>query len=308
MNLSDLRGTHVEVTEVGPRDGLQNETISVSTRDKIAFVDALSQCGLGRIEVASFVSPAWVPQMADAAEVFTGIARVLGVTYAALTPNLKGLDRAMAAKADEVAIVTAATDTFSRKNTHGSLDDSLLHCTAVARRALDHGLRVRAYVSVAFGCPYEGDVPPAIVVTLTQRLLDMGAYEVAISDTVGVAHPGQVAALLDHLLNSTPSAQLALHVHDTRGTALANILTGLLAGLTRFDASAGGIGGCPYAPGASGNVAIDDLIYVLNGLGIETGVSLQGLAQASALIERCLGHPVPSRYVQAERASRRTPP
>lgn len=305
MSLLQLRGQRVVLTEVGPRDGLQNEATPVSTADKIAFVDALSQSGLRRIEVSSFVSPAWVPQMSDAADVFAGITRTPGVQYSALVPNPQGLERAIAARADEVAVFTAATETFSRKNTNRSIDASLAQCASVIGQARQAGLEVRAYLSVAFGCPYEGPVAEHVVATLTARLLEMGAVEVAISDTIGIAHPGHVARVLDAVLASVPAERLALHFHDTRGTATANIVAGLLAGIRRFDASAGGIGGCPYAPGASGNVATEDVLYVLDGLGVDTGVSIDRIAAAAELVERSLGHLVPSRYLEAERARQR---
>jgi hydroxymethylglutaryl-CoA lyase len=306
MDLHQLSGARVELTEVGPRDGLQNEAAPVATADKIAFIDALSRTGLRRIEVSSFVSPAWVPQLADAADVFAGITRAPGVRYTALVPNLKGLDGAVAVGADEVAVFTAATDTFSRKNTNSPVEESLAHCATVIARARGAGLPVRAYLSVGFGCPYEGPVSAATVAALTTRLLAMGAFEVAVSDTIGIAHPGQVARLLEMLLASLPADRLALHFHDTRGTAAANVVAGLLAGIRRFDASAGGIGGCPYAPGAAGNLATEDLLYMLDGLGVKTGVAIGRVAAAAQFIEERLGHAVPSRYLQAERSRRRT--
>jgi hydroxymethylglutaryl-CoA lyase len=301
MALSRLRGRKVTVVEVGPRDGLQNESAVISTAEKIAFVDRLSAANLPVIEVSAFVSPKWVPQMADAAEVFTGIARRPGIRYTALVPNLAGLDRALAAGVTEIAIFAAASETFSRKNINQSIADSLATYGEVCRRALAAGLRVRGYLSTAFGCPYEGEIPPSSVANVASRLIELGVFEVAISDTIGVAHPGQIPLVLDEVLKWIAIDRIALHFHDTRGTALANVLIALEMGVGTFDASAGGLGGCPYAPGAAGNLATDDLIYMLNGLGIETGVSLPALSDATAFIAARVGHSLPSRYAQAVR-------
>jgi len=299
VSIANLRGQRVTVVEVGPRDGLQNEHANVSTADKIAFVDLLSEAHLPVIEVSAFVSPKWVPQMADASEVFSGITRRPGTRYTALVPNLPGLDRAMAASVAEIAIFAASSETFSRKNINQTIDQSLAGYAEVTARALANGVRVRGYLSTAFGCPYEGDVAPSRVAALTERLMQMGVFEVAISDTIGIAHPAQVAQVLDVVLARVPIDKIALHFHDTRGTALANVLEALNVGVRTFDASAGGLGGCPYAPGASGNLATDDLIYMLDGLGIETGVSLTALSKASGFIGRQLDHKLPSRYFQA---------
>jgi hydroxymethylglutaryl-CoA lyase len=297
--------SRVTVVEVGPRDGLQNETAQVSTGDKIAFVDRLSAAGLPVIEVAAFVSPRWVPQMADAAEVFGGIARRPGARYTALVPNLAGLDRAHAAGVTEVGVFAAASESFSRKNINQTIDDSLVVYRAVCERAAALGIRVRGYVSTAFGCPFEGDVPPERVAGVAAALIEMGAFEVAISDTIGIAHPGQIPTVVGAVAGRIPLTAIALHFHDTRGTALANVLTALDLGVTTFDASAGGLGGCPYAPGATGNLATEDLIYMLHGLGIATGVDLGALVEASAWIESRVGHPLPSRYYTAAQARRR---
>jgi hydroxymethylglutaryl-CoA lyase len=299
VNIAALRGRRVTVVEVGPRDGLQNEHAKVSTADKIAFVDLLSAAQLPVIEVSAFVSPKWVPQMADASEVFAGISRRDGIRYTALVPNLAGLDRAMVAGVKEVAIFAASSETFSRKNINQGIDQSLAGYAEVCARALANGLRVRGYLSTAFGCPYEGHVPPARVADLSERLIQMGVFEVAVSDTIGIAHPAQVAQVLEPVLSRIPMEKVALHFHDTRGTALANVLEALSIGITTFDSSAGGLGGCPYAPGASGNLATDDLIYMLDGLGVETGVSLSALSKASAFIGRQLDHALPSKYFQA---------
>ncbi len=261
----------VSIVEVGPRDGLQNEQVSVSTADKIAFVNQLSAARLPVIEVSAFVSPKWVPQMADAAEVFAGITREPATRYTALVPNLAGLDRAIAASVAEIAVFAASTETFSRRNINQSIDESLATYKQVCDRALAAGLRVRGYLSTAFGCPFEGEVAPERVADVAARLAALGVFEVAISDTIGIAHPGQVPRVLDAVLKHLRVDQIALHFHDTRGTALANVLASLPYGIGTFDAAAGGLGGCPYAPGAAGNLATDDLIYMLDGLGIENG-------------------------------------
>jgi hydroxymethylglutaryl-CoA lyase len=293
----------VTIVEVGPRDGLQNEAAAVSTADKVAFVDRLTATGLPVIEVTAFVSPKWVPQMADAADVLAGITRRPGTRYSALVPNRTGLDRALDASVSEVAVFAASTDTFSRRNINQSIDESLATYAEVVPEALATGLRVRGYLSTAFGCPFEGEVPAAHVVALTQQLLDLGVFEVAVSDTIGVAHPGQVRALLTDLTAVVRPDHLALHFHDTRGTALANVLAALDFDIRTFDASAGGLGGCPYAPGATGNLATEDLLYVLEGLGIDTGVDLERVVAASTAIEPAVGHSLPSRYLRAWRAS-----
>jgi hydroxymethylglutaryl-CoA lyase len=289
----------VTIVEVGPRDGLQNEKAVVPTARKIAFVDALTASGHQCIEVSAFVSPKWVPQLADAAEVFAGIRRKDGVRYSALVPNRAGLDRALVAGVRDIALFAAASETFSRKNINRSIDESFDIYRQVVDAAMQSSLRVRAYLSTSFGCPYEGPVDLDRVIELTDRLLQLGAMEVAVSDTIGIAHPGQVSRLLERLLTRVPAAQLALHFHDTRGTALANVLSALPFGITTFDSSAGGLGGCPYAPGASGNLATEDLIYVLDGMGIATGVSIDGVVAASRIIAAEIRHPLPSRYVQA---------
>jgi hydroxymethylglutaryl-CoA lyase len=302
--ITALAGRKVTIVEVGPRDGLQNEESIVSTRDKIAFVDLLSAAGLPVIEVGAFVSPKWTPRMADTSEVFAGITRRAGTRYTALVPNVKGLERALETGVTEIAIFAASSETFSRKNINQSIDESLAGYQKVCERATEAGLKVRAYLSTAFGCPYEGAVDPAVVARLTVRLLEMRAFEVAISDTIGIAHPGQVQRVLDRVLTDVPVDRIALHFHDTRGTALANVLMSLSLGVSTFDASAGGLGGCPYAPGAAGNLATDDLIYMLDGLGIETGVSLEGVTRASTLIGSRIDHRLPSRYAQAAAAKK----
>jgi hydroxymethylglutaryl-CoA lyase len=299
MNAATLRGRRITVVEVGPRDGLQNEHAGVSTADKIEFVNLLTAANLPAIEVSAFVSPKWVPQLADAADVFAGISRRPGIRYTALVPNLAGLERALGAGVHEIAVFAASTEAFSRKNINQSIDQSLATYKVVCDRALTVGLRVRGYLSTAFGCPYEGDVAPRQVADMAARLLALGVFEVAISDTIGIAHPGQVMQVLETVLARIPVEQIGLHFHDTRGTALANVLAALPFGVATFDASAGGLGGCPYAPGAAGNLATDDLIYMLNGLGVETGVSLPALSEASGFIAKRLDHRLPSRYAQA---------
>ena len=289
----------VSIVEVGPRDGLQNETAIVATADKIAFVNRLTTAGHSTIEVSAFVSPKWVPQMADASEVFAGIARKPGVRYTALVPNLPGLERAVAAGVSEIAIFAAASETFSRRNINQSIEQSLATYAAVCSQAAGAGIRVRGYLSTCFGCPFEGAVAPSRVARVAAQLLALGVFEVSISDTIGVAHPGQIPLVLDAVTGHVPLAQIALHFHDTRGTALANVLAGLDYGVATFDSSAGGLGGCPFAPGAAGNLATEDLLYMLDGLGIETGVSLEGIVASSRLIETRLDHPLPSRYLQA---------
>jgi isopropylmalate/homocitrate/citramalate synthase len=293
--------SRVTVVEVGPRDGLQNEKAVIPTPRKIELIDRLTAAGHSVIEVTAFVSPKWVPQMADASEVFAGITQKPGVRYSALVPNRAGLDRAFAAGVREVAIFAAASETFSRRNINQSIDESFVTYREVADAALRAGLRVRAYLSTGFGCPFEGPVDPRRVIELTERLIQLGAFEVAVSDTIGIAHPGEVARMLDVMLPRVPLTEIALHFHDTRGTALANVLMALGYGVATFDAAAGGLGGCPYAPGAAGNLATEDLIFMLRGLGIETNVSLDRVMEASIAIEDALGHPLPSRYVHAVR-------
>ena len=296
---------HVRIVEVGPRDGLQNEAALIGTANKIAFIDKLSAAGYSTIEVTAFVSPKWVPQMADATAVLAGITRRPGVRYTALVPNMTGLTRARDAGIEEIAIFAAASETFSRRNINQSIDESLTTYGEVTRAALAAGMRVRAYLSTVFGCPFEGEVPTSTVATITRRLIEMGAHEVALSDTIGIAHPGQIGPVLDAVTKDVPLPQIAMHFHDTRGTALVNVYAALEAGVTTFDASAGGLGGCPYAPGATGNLATEDLVYMLDGLGVASGVRLTDVMAASALIEPLVGHPLPSRVYRAHVATGR---
>jgi hydroxymethylglutaryl-CoA lyase len=295
----------VTIVEVGPRDGLQNEAVTVATAEKIRFVDRLTTAGHRVIEVSAFVSPKWVPQMADASAVFAGIRRGEGVRYSALVPNLAGLERAHAAGVAEIAVFAAASETFSLRNINQTIGDSLETYRGVVDRAHAAGMRVRGYLSTAFGCPFEGEVPASRVVDLASRLIDLGVFEVALSDTIGIAHPGQVYGVMEAVVARIPVTGLALHFHDTRGTALANVMAGLDCGVTTFDSAAGGLGGCPYAPGAAGNLATEDLLYMLHGLGIDTGVSIDGVVSASLELEHSLDHLLPSRYVQAARSRQR---
>jgi len=297
--------SRVSIVEVGPRDGLQNEATGVSTADKIAFVDLLSAAGHGTIEVSAFVSPRWVPQMADAADVFAAISRHPGTRYSALVPNLAGLERARQSGLTEIAVFAAASETFSRRNINQGIETSLDIYGQVCARALDLGMRVRSYVSTAFGCPFEGVVPISKVVAVSEALVKMGAAEISVSDTIGIAHPGQVPGVVAAVAERISIERVALHFHDTRGAALANVLAAMEMGVSVFDASAGGLGGCPYAPGATGNVATEDLIYMLDGLGIETGVDLEALLEASRFIESRIDHPLPSRFYRATMAHHR---
>ncbi len=295
----------VRIVEVGPRDGLQNEAAILATDEKVRFVNALSAAGHQLIEVSAFVSPRRVPQMADADAVCAGIERRAGVRYSALVPNLAGLERALRARVDEVAVFASASERFSEANLNQSIDASLTRYGEVTRAGVEAGLTVRGYVSCAFGCPFEGAVPVEAVIRVTSALLEQGVYEVAVSDTIGVAHPGQVRAVVAALAGAgIPLARVALHFHDTRGTALANVLAALDLGIATFDASAGGLGGCPFAPGASGNLATEDLLYMLDGLGIATGVSLDGVLAATTALAPRLTHLPRSRYVQAALMSR----
>jgi len=289
----------VKIVEVGPRDGLQNEKVTVPTDAKVAFITALGDAGLRTIEAGAFVSPKWVPQMADTAEVFANIPKDPGVEYPVLVPNGKGLDRALEAGVTSISIFTAASETFNKRNINMSIDESFENYAPVAARAREHGVRVRGYVSTAFGCPYEGDVAPEKVLEVCARLLDLGCYEVSVGDTIGVGTPMQAQGVIGMLLQVIPAKRLAMHFHDTRGTALANTLAALEMGIATFDASAGGLGGCPYAPGASGNLATEDLVYMLDGMAIESGVDLNRLVAASSIIAPYLDHPLPGKYLQA---------
>jgi isopropylmalate/homocitrate/citramalate synthase len=288
-----------KIVEVGPRDGLQNEKVTIPTQVKIDYITALGDAGLRVIEAGAFVSPKWVPQMADSAEVYGNIPKDPGVDYPVLVPNEKGLERAIDAGVKSIAIFTAASETFNKRNINMSIDESFVNYAPVAARARAEGIRVRGYVSTAFGCPYEGDVAPEKVLEVVARLLDLGCYEVSVGDTIGVGTPMQVQGVIGILLQVVPASRLAMHFHDTRGTALANTLAALEMGIATYDASSGGLGGCPYAPGASGNLATEDLVYMLDRMGIDTGVDLNRLVRASAIIAPYLDHPLSGRYLQA---------
>ncbi len=296
----------VTVYEVGPRDGLQNEPRMIPTEDKIALIHALSQTGLSHIEITSFVNPKWIPQLADASEVARGMTKRLGVTYSCLVPNRRGLDTALSAGLSEIAVFLSASETHNKKNINKTRAETLASFADVIPPAKQAGVRVRAYVSTVYGCPYEGPVAPKATVELVETLLNMGAYQVSLGDTIGVATPRQVADVLVRLEQVSQKDQLALHFHDTRGTALANVLVGLQLGIATVDSALGGLGGCPYAPGASGNLATEDLIYMLDGMGVETGVNLDRLVDCSRQISSLVGRELPSKYLKAHLASRRS--
>jgi len=290
----------VTLVEVGPRDGLQNEAELLSVEKKVTLINSLADAGLSVIESGSFVSPSWVPQMANTADVFAALETRSGVRYTALTPNIKGLEGALAAKVEEVAVFAAVTEGFSQRNLNCSVDESLQHCAAVAERALANGLQVRGYLSCVLGCPYDGNVAPPVVSDLCRRLLDMGCYEVSLGDTIGIGTVGTTANLVERLLgDGIDAGQLAMHCHDTYGQALANITIALQHDIATIDASIAGLGGCPYAPGATGNVATEDVVYLLSGLNIEHGVDLEALIDAGDRISKSIGRPNQSRAAHA---------
>ena len=290
---------HVRLVEVGPRDGLQNEKQPISIADKVQLVNDLSAAGVRYIEVGSFVSPKWVPQMAGSADVFARIEQKPGVTYAALTPNLKGLEAAIAAGVSEVAVFAAASEAFSQKNINCSIDESLTRFAPLLEMARANGVQVRGYVSCVLGCPYEGEVDPAHVAHVARELFAMGCYEISLGDTIGTGTPGKTRQLIEVVSHGVPRDKLAGHFHDTYGQALANLYASLLEGLCVFDSSVAGLGGCPYAKGASGNVASEDVLYMLDGLGIDTGIDLAALVAAGQRISNVLGRPNASRVARA---------
>ncbi|WP_299947228.1 hydroxymethylglutaryl-CoA lyase [uncultured Microbulbifer sp.] len=290
---------HVKIVEVGPRDGLQNEKQPISVETRIALVDKLSVSGLSVIEAGSFVSPKWVPQMAASEAVLAGIQRKDGVIYSALTPNLKGYERAVEAKADEVAVFGAASEAFTQKNINCSIAESLERFRPLVEKAKQDGIPVRGYVSCVLGCPYEGDIDPAKVAEVSAALLEMGCYEISLGDTIGVGTPEAAKRMLEQVMARVPVGKLAVHFHDTYGQALANIYAALQMGVAVVDSAVAGLGGCPYARGASGNVASEDVLYMLNGLDIETGVDLQLLAEAGNFISEQLGRETNSRVAKA---------
>jgi hydroxymethylglutaryl-CoA lyase len=289
----------VRLVEVGPRDGLQNEKVSVSTGVKIALIDRLTEAGFAAIEATAFVSPTWVPQMADAAAVMAGIRRAQGVRYPVLTPNTKGFEAALAAKADEVAVFVAASETFSRKNINCGIAESLARAQPIHDAAAAHGIRVRGYISCVLGCPYEGAVDPAKVAEVAASLHRMGSYEISLGDTIGVGTAGKAKALVEMVARHVPVGQLAGHFHDTYGQALTNVYAAMEMGVATFDCSVAGLGGCPYAKGATGNLASEDVLYMLDGLGIETGVDMNKLRAAGQFISDVLGRPPVSRVARA---------
>jgi hydroxymethylglutaryl-CoA lyase len=297
--IRDRLPPRVTVYEVGPRDGLQNEARLVPTADKIALVNALVRTGLAAVEITSFVHPRWVPQLADAVEVARGVDRVPGVTLSALVPNRVGFEAARGAGMGEIAVFLSASETHNRKNVNRSVAESLAGFREVIEPATAAGMRVRAYVSTVYGCPYEGAIDPRRVVRLTADLLDLGVYQVSLGDTIGVANPAQVEEVIGLVLAEVPAPRVAMHFHDTRGTALANCLVGLLLGITTVDAAVGGLGGCPYAPGASGNLASEDVVAMLHAMGVETGVDLDALCACAQRVAALVGHPLPSKYLKA---------
>jgi hydroxymethylglutaryl-CoA lyase len=294
----------VTVVEVGPRDGLQNEAAQIGVDDRVEFCQALIEAGLPVVEVGALVSPKWVPQMAGSDEVYRRVSVHATARLPMLVPNRKGFETALSAGVKEIAIFTAASETFNRKNINASIDESFARFAEFVPEARQRGMRVRGYVSTCFGCPYEGKVAPEKVVVVARRLREAGCDEISIGDTIGVAVPTQVSDVIGPLRSAMPVEQLAVHFHDTRGTALANVLAALQEGIAIVDSSAGGLGGCPYAPGASGNLATEDLVYMLDGMSVATGVDLGKLVAASQAIAPRLGHPLPSKYLQACRPSR----
>lgn len=289
----------VSIYEVGPRDGLQNEARQVPTADKLRFIDALVGAGIRDIEITSFVSPKWIPQLADAAEVARGVNRPPSVTMSALVPNRRGLDTALASGMKVVAVFLSASETHNKKNVNKTIADTLAAFDEVIPVALAAKVAVRAYVSTVFGCPYEGDVDPQRVVDLTSKLRDMGVYQISLGDTIGVANPRQTEDVFGQVLAAHPAETIAMHFHDTQGTALANCLVGLQMGITTIDAAAGGLGGCPYAPGASGNLATEDVVAMLHSMGVKTGIDLDKLTEASRTAATFVGHELPSKYLKA---------
>ncbi|TMC16605.1 MAG: hydroxymethylglutaryl-CoA lyase [Chloroflexi bacterium] len=299
-NLATLSSS-VRVVEVGPRDGLQNEKVLISTEQKIQFINMLAEAGLPVVEATSFVSPRAIPQLSDASEVMAGLTRFSTTEYPVLVPNLKGMERALAAGVRSVAVFTAASESFTRHNINATIAESLANFRPVVALAQQEGVPVRGYISTVFGCPYEGAVAPQQVLTVAQALIEMGIGELSLGDTIGVATPNQVIDVLGLLMDegAIPVERLAVHFHDTRGTALANVLMALQLGISIVDSSAGGLGGCPYAPGAAGNLATEDLLYMLHGMGIHTGVNLEKVVAATRFIAPLLGHAPTSKYYQA---------
>jgi hydroxymethylglutaryl-CoA lyase len=295
----------VKIVDVGPRDGLQNEPKSVPTAVKIELVERLAEAGIPAVEAAAFVSPKWVPQMADGAEVMRGLARKPGVSYPVLVPNMQGFEAAIAAGADEVAVFGAASETFSQKNINCSIAESLDRFAPVIEAARERGVKVRGYISCVAGCPYEGEVKPKVVAEVARRLFAMGCYEISLGDTIGVGTPGKVRDMIEAVARDVPIKKMAVHFHDTYGQALANIYAALEQGVNVVDSSVAGLGGCPYANGASGNVATEDVVYMLDGLGIETGVDLEQIFETGRFICGELGREAASKVHKALAAKRK---
>jgi len=291
----------VQLKEVGPRDGLQNEKTFIPTANKMQLINRLSETGLDYIEVTSFVNPKWIPQLADALEVLKAIKRHSNVTYAALVPNVKGLERALEVNIDEVSVFMSASEGHNRSNINKSIHDTFPMIKEVVEGALAAGKTVRGYISTVIACPYDGDTEPEQVVRVAEKLFDMGISEISLGDTIGVGVPTNVEALLKEMLRHFKAEQLAMHFHDTRGAALANVMTSLSYGITKFDSAIGGLGGCPYAKGASGNVATEDLLYLLHEMGIETGVQLDRITETALYLERVLGKKLTSKLVAVAR-------
>ncbi|MGH6990088.1 MAG: hydroxymethylglutaryl-CoA lyase, partial [Stellaceae bacterium] len=296
----------VRMVEVGPRDGLQNEAETLSAVTRITLVEMLAEAGLKTIEAGSFVSPKWIPQMADTAEVLAGLHRRPGVSYPVLVPNMKGFEAALAARCDEIAVFAAASESFSRRNINCSIAESLERFKPVAAAAMEHGIRVRGYISTVIDCPYEGAIAPSAVAEVALRLFRLGCYEISLGDTIGTGTPGRVRKMIETVAKDVPIDKLAGHYHDTYGQAVANILASLELGVATFDSSVAGLGGCPYAPGAAGNVASEDVLYLLDGLGIETGVDLRKLAAAGRFISSALGRAPQSKAAAALAALKET--
>jgi hydroxymethylglutaryl-CoA lyase len=299
VSLFAATADRVSVYEVSLRDGLQNERATVPLRGKLRLVDALVQAGCKRIEITSFVSPKWIPQLADADEVAEHAKAPEGVTFSALCPNARGLERARAAGMREIAVFISASETHNKKNVNKTVDETLTAFEDTIGPARATGMRVRAYVSTVWGCPYEGDVDPKRALAIARKLLAMGCYQVSLSDTIGAGTPRQTERILEMALAEIPREQIAMHMHDTRGTALANVLVGLEMGIRDFDASVGGLGGCPYAPGAAGNLATEDLVYMLQGMGVTTGIDLDRLVEAGKVAESIVGRQLPGKVHQA---------
>ncbi|MEO5730507.1 MAG: hydroxymethylglutaryl-CoA lyase [Byssovorax sp.] len=300
--LPDLFGRvpdRASVYEVSPRDGLQNEDTMIPIAGKRRLIAALIDAGVARIEITSFVSPKWIPQLADAEELARSITPPDGVTFSALCPNARGLERALAVGLGEIAVFLSASESHNKANINKTIADTLAVFEEIVPPAREAGLRVRAYLSTVWGCPYEGDVDPKAVLRISRKLLELGCYQVSLGDTIGVGNPRQTREIVSRFLDEMPAERFALHLHDTRGTALANALVGLELGVRDFDASVGGVGGCPYAPGAAGNLATEDLVYLLHGMGVETGIDLDKLILAGNIAEQVIGHPLPGKVHKA---------